>query len=418
MENSDFSSREPLLANKEPYSHGGGTCDAFRVKLYGKLHFLKQLKPQYANDIRYRLALQKEFETGYRLEHPHLVRYISFGDDGILMEYVDGDTLTSFLNEQPTFFHRHDRLVLFLHQLFEAVQYLHEHQVLHLDLKPDNILLSHIGYDVKLVDLGCCLTDTFPDTPGRTPDYAAPEQLQEQAPVDERTDIYALGRILSAIHQKAPLPRFLQKLQQKCCQENPDQRPASVAALIQELDQHERTQRRVRWTLMTALALMIILPACTLLYNRMSARLARMQTPVHDTVFLERPIIEQAHHDTIFLDKGPSPEEIRRAQYEREMQAAIDKAYKSTIYSYQDSTTADTWETSAQDFIAQMYTICDRLAEKYPEYPLSQIQGIVMAQCKSYLSIVSDKLFSNSKKAAPIIEETKTNKEMEEMAEE
>ncbi len=47
----------------------GATCDTFRVKLYGKLHFLKRLKPELAGDIRYQEALRKEFETGYRLEH-------------------------------------------------------------------------------------------------------------------------------------------------------------------------------------------------------------------------------------------------------------------------------------------------------------------------------------------------------------
>jgi len=414
MDNSAFTTREPLLVNKEPYSQGGGTCDAFRVKLYGKLHFLKQLKPQYANDVRYRLALQKEFETGYRLEHPHLVRYISLNAEGILMEYVDGDTLTRVLNDQPSYFHRRDRLHLFLRQLFEAVQYLHEHQILHLDLKPDNILLSHIDHDVKLVDLGCCLTDTFPDTPGRTPDYAAPEQLREQASVDERTDIYALGRILAAIHQKAPLPRFLQKLQQKCCQEDPEQRPASVAALVQELDRHERKQRRARRTLIAALALLITLTACTLLYNRLSTRFAQIQTPIHDTIFVETPVVGPAIHDTVFVDTKPSPEETRRAQYEREMQMAIDKAYQSTISTYQDSAFAKTWNTAANAFVNKMNTVCEQLAKKYPEYALPQIQGTVMAQCNFYLSIVADKMAKNREKR----EEMDKKSEMEEMVEE
>ena len=414
MDNSAFTTREPLLVNKGPYSQGGGTCDAFRVKLYGKLHFLKQLKPQYANDVRNRLALQKEFETGYRLEHPHLVRYISLNAEGILMEYVDGDTLTRVLNDQPSYFHRRDRLHLFLRQLFEAVQYLHEHQILHLDLKPDNILLSHIDHDVKLVDLGCCLTDTFPDTPGRTPDYAAPEQLREQASVDERTDIYALGRILAAIHQKAPMPRFLQKLQQKCCQEDPEQRSASVAALIQELDRHERKQRRTRHSLIAALALLIILPACTLLYNRLSTRFAQMQTPIHDTIYVETPVVGPAIHDTVFVDTKPSPEETRRAQYEREMQMAIDKAYQSTISTYLDSAFAKTWNIAANAFVNKMNTICEQLAKKYPEYALSQIQGTVMAQCNSYLSIVADKMAKNREKR----EEMDKKSEMEEMVEE
>ena len=77
MESSQFSNGQSRYEGMEPLATQGATCNAFRVKLYGKLHFLKRLKPEYAGDIRYQEALRKEFETGYRLEHPNLVRYIS-----------------------------------------------------------------------------------------------------------------------------------------------------------------------------------------------------------------------------------------------------------------------------------------------------------------------------------------------------
>ena len=176
----------------------GATCDTFRVKLYGKLHFLKRLKREYAGDIRYQEVLRKEFETGYRLEHPNLVRYISLDDDSILMEYVDGETLTQLLTADPDYFKSRKNSDKLLCQLLSVVGYLHSHQVLHLDLKPDNIMLTRIGNDVKLIDLGYCYTDTFPDTTGRTNGYAAPEQLTSEV-VDVRTDIYAIGRILECL---------------------------------------------------------------------------------------------------------------------------------------------------------------------------------------------------------------------------
>ena len=219
MESSNFSKQQPLFEAMDPFDSNGSTCDTYRVKLYGKLHFLKRLKPAYVNDIRYQEAFRKEFETGYRLEHPNLVRYISLSDEGILMEYVDGETLTQRLASHPEFFNKKNTEKL-LRQLFDAIGYLHAHQVLHLDLKPDNIMLTRIGNDVKLVDLGFCYTDTFVDTQGRTDRFAAPEQLTGDN-VDERTDIYALGRIIELLPEhdiynkviarcvaKAPIARY------------------------------------------------------------------------------------------------------------------------------------------------------------------------------------------------------------------
>ena len=219
MESSNFSKQQPLFEAMDPFDSNGSTCDTYRVKLYGKLHFLKRLKPAYVNDIRYQEAFRKEFETGYRLEHPNLVRYISLSDEGILMEYVDGETLTQRLASHPVFFNKKNTEKL-LRQLFDAIGYLHTHQVLHLDLKPDNIMLTRIGNDVKLVDLGFCYTDTFVDTQGRTDRFAAPEQLTGDN-VDERTDIYALGRIIELLPEhdiynkviarcvaKAPIARY------------------------------------------------------------------------------------------------------------------------------------------------------------------------------------------------------------------
>ena len=177
MESSQFSNSQSLYEGMEQVDTQGATCDTFRMKLYGKLHFLKRLKAEYAGDVHYREALRKEFETGYRLEHPNLVRYISLDNDGILMEYVDGETLSQRLVTHPDYFKNRKNTDKFIHQLLDVVSYLHSHQVLHLDLKPDNILLTRIGSDVKLIDLGCCYTDTFPDTTGHTNTFAAPEQL-------------------------------------------------------------------------------------------------------------------------------------------------------------------------------------------------------------------------------------------------
>lgn len=230
LESSQFTDSQLQFESIEQMETQGATCDTFRVKLYGKLHFLKRLKPEYAADIRYREALRKEFETGYRLEHPNLVRYISLDDDCILMEYVDGETLSQQLATYPDYFRNRKNTDKFVRQLLSAIGYLHSHQVLHLDLKPDNILLTYIGDDLKLIDLGCCYTDTFPDTTGHTNAFAAPEQLTGGA-VDVRSDIYAIGKILELL----PTHHIYNKVIDRCTDTDPAERYPSIEVLQQAI---------------------------------------------------------------------------------------------------------------------------------------------------------------------------------------
>ena len=173
---------------------GGGTCTCSTVKRHGRLLLKKQLLPEKAADLRHRQALEKEFEVGYTLNHPNIPRYLEWHDDYILMEYVDGLTLTDFVRQHPAYFKQKKQVRQFLDELLSAVDYLHRHQVLHLDLKPDNIMMTHIGNHVKLIDLGYCYQDGFPFSTGGTPGYSAPEK--EKTPA---SDIYSLGRIFSEL---------------------------------------------------------------------------------------------------------------------------------------------------------------------------------------------------------------------------
>ena len=158
------------------------------------------------------------------------------------MEYVDGETLTQRLKRQPEYFNNRNHTDKFIRQLLDVISYLHSHQVLYLDLKPDNIMLTRIGDEVKLIDLGCCLTDTFADTPGHTPSFAAPEQfsseevglsqfpsLREGAGIgcDVRTDIYAIGRIL----EQLPHTRIYNNVIARCTADDKDARYNNVDEL-------------------------------------------------------------------------------------------------------------------------------------------------------------------------------------------
>ena len=113
---SSFSEVRQTFPDAELLQVGGTTCECYRVKRYGKLHFLKRLKPELRTNPQYVAALQKEFEIGYQLDHPHLVRYVSKTDDGILMDYVDGETLGQFALNHPDYFRNRNNADRFLRQ--------------------------------------------------------------------------------------------------------------------------------------------------------------------------------------------------------------------------------------------------------------------------------------------------------------
>ena len=203
MDLSQFSQNQEIDIDAERLIASGGTSLCYCVKLYGKLHFLKRLKPEFRSNPRYVAAMRKEFETGYNLNHPHLVRYVACGDDYLLTEWIDGVTLKDFTEQNPKFFKSHDNVQRLVGELLDVVDYLHTHQVVHLDLKPSNILITRVGNEVKLTDLGFCYTDTFADADPDLP--CVPMRLADGTPAWPIYDAAAgTGRCTEYITYAAP----------------------------------------------------------------------------------------------------------------------------------------------------------------------------------------------------------------------
>ncbi|MBN1297216.1 protein kinase [bacterium] len=134
--------------------------------------------------------------------HPNLVQIIEIkkSKDFIyqIMEYVDGLTLQQIIKKEHRLTER--ETVTVLRDITLALDVLHQHQVLHRDVKPGNIFITQ-DWQCKLGDLGISrrLIDRTATTTGHvvgTPGYISPEQVLDIRPLDIRTDIYSLGLTL------------------------------------------------------------------------------------------------------------------------------------------------------------------------------------------------------------------------------
>ena len=171
----------------------------YRVSRDGKYFIIKTSKD---NTGRLNALVRREYEISIGLDCPYVVNVFTYEQDtvvgpGIIMEYVDGRTLSEFLKANPPMQLR--RRVF--GQLLEAVAYLHRKSIIHNDLKPENILITHSDNTVRLVDFGLSDDDAhyLSKTPGCTPEYASPELLAHSAPLDARSDIYSLGLLMRDI---------------------------------------------------------------------------------------------------------------------------------------------------------------------------------------------------------------------------
>jgi serine/threonine protein kinase len=122
----------------------GSFGSVYKVKSLYTGEILCMKKINFQNDDAILKNIQKESHLWYNLSHPNIVKYIkSFVEQDyycIVMELIDGLTLDQFLLQHPNL-NEIEILDLFL-QLLNAVKYVHDNEVLHRDIKPQNILLT------------------------------------------------------------------------------------------------------------------------------------------------------------------------------------------------------------------------------------------------------------------------------------
>ena len=140
------------------------------------------------------------------LEHPNIVNLRNFiiknGSPHLVQEYIDGQTLDEYISEVTGPIPSEIALAI-MKEILSGINYAHrkyipydgyEDGILHLDIKPSNILISKSG-DIKIIDYG--ISQGNNEERGEkimgSPMYMAPEQLDIYKSLDKRTDIYSIG---------------------------------------------------------------------------------------------------------------------------------------------------------------------------------------------------------------------------------
>lgn len=202
----DDLSQDPIKGYELLLKLGAGAMGAVlkaRKRDTGEVVALKILKPELAGDREYVERFLREAKAVARLNHPNIIRAIQAGKSGdyyfFAMEFIEGQTVSELIKAKGRLPERFALMVT--RCIASALAHAWQHQIIHRDIKPDNIMVTKDGA-VKLTDLGLARTAKQDSTLTITgvvmgsPAYISPEQATGEKNLDSRSDIYSLGATL------------------------------------------------------------------------------------------------------------------------------------------------------------------------------------------------------------------------------
>jgi serine/threonine protein kinase len=249
---------------------GMGSIYKARRRDTGDLVAIKTMPRSTAANSVLLKRFEQEFRVASRLDHPHVVRALDYGDmDGspyLVMEYVEGESLGQKIERNGRM--AEDEAIRWIAQIAQALHSAHKRGLVHRDVKPDNILITPDG-QAKLADLGlvkevdCDLNLTRTGRGLGTPHFMAPEQFRNAKNADPRCDIYSLGATLYMLvtgelpfQANGPLDTWMKKIHnqlapprqlvpelsdrvdwaiRRAMHPDPDQRPTTCREFVEDL---------------------------------------------------------------------------------------------------------------------------------------------------------------------------------------
>ncbi len=258
----------------EKIAEGGmGAIYRGRHRESGQIVAIKIMPPHIAQNPVLLKRFEQEFRAASRLDHPNIVRALDYSDNGnmpyLVMEFVEGESLGQKLEREGRM--SESDAIRIIAQVAQGLHRAHKQNLVHRDVKPDNILVTPDGI-AKLADLGLVKeteTDLNLTKTGRglgTPHFMAPEQFRNAKNADIRCDIYSLGATLYQMvtgelpfRSNGPLDAWMKKIQneltaprqlvptlsdrldwaiRRAMSADPDKRPISCREFIEDLTGH------------------------------------------------------------------------------------------------------------------------------------------------------------------------------------
>jgi len=223
---------------------GMGVVYRARQTSINRIVALKVLHPRLAKDAAFAERLRQEARAAAQLNHPNIIQAYDAGEADnyhyFVMEYVEGRTVAQILAESRRMDER--QVVDIAIQIARALAYAHERNMVHLDIKPSNIIVRSDGL-AKLGDFGLARRITEPQefvTEKKmifgTPRYMSPEHLGFSANLDTRSDIYSLG--VTLYEMLTGVSPFYAKSKVETARRVREEIPPPVRSLVPELSPH------------------------------------------------------------------------------------------------------------------------------------------------------------------------------------
>lgn len=246
----------------------GGMSDVYKATdvVLGRQVAVKVLKEEFANDENFVSKFRSEASNAAKLEHPNIVNIYDVGsEDGlyyIIMEYVEGITLKTYIEKKGHL--NYKEVISIVIQVGRGIEAAHKNQIIHRDIKPQNIIISKEG-KVKVTDFGIARavsSNTVSAEAIGSVHYISPEQARNGY-ITERSDIYSLGIVMYEMctgrvpfegdtavsialqhlqgEMKAPsslvpsVPIALERIIKKSTMKSPDRRYADISELLFDL---------------------------------------------------------------------------------------------------------------------------------------------------------------------------------------